>query len=245
MKRIGIVQLLDGILHINGLEDYFGKRDSEWKYVCWPSHLTDIGLMKILSDNMEEYCKTREQEGSCETHKESGDGKVPSFLQNRTVTNYKSARIKVDGSLDHWDFGKIRILCDDECRATISVEERVTLIKEWMSDCDYVVVDITGCMAHTPERSWAVIMGIAEAFGEDKARFFMYDYLNGCYFMNNRESAKWDEKLEALKKLCSMEIIPAEIIKKKLEDIGRTSMTETLKGLEKQYNNLLLEECMG
>ncbi len=210
MGKTGIVQLLDGSLHIKGLEEFFEKQGSEWKFVCWPAHLTDAGLRRILSDNKKEY------------------------------REYEKPALKPDFSADHWDHGEIRILCDDEtgqlCGATISEEDRITLISEWMGDCDRIVVDITGCMEHPPERSWEVITGLAKTLGKDKVSFFMYDYLNAFKFMSKTERAKWDEKLEEMMNLGSLEIVDAETIKKKLDEIGRANMSETLKGLEEQYN---------
>ena len=237
MGKTGIVQLLDGSLHIKGLEEFFEKQGSEWKFVCWPAHLTDAGLRNILSDNKKEY-RTPEAIKCDDGVKERGD--TPSFLKNRHEESSERIRVKPDWSLDHWDYGEIRILCDDDTEeldgTTISTEERVKLIKEWVDDCDQIVIDITGCMEYAPERSWDVITGLAKALGKDKKSFFMYDYLNACKFMSNTERAKWDGKLEELKVLGGLEIISAETIKKKLDEIGAASLAETLKGLEEQYN---------
>jgi hypothetical protein len=240
MGKTGIVQLLDGSLHIKGLGEFFEKQGSEWKFVCWPAHLTDAGLRNILSDNKKEY-RTPEAIKCDDGVKERGD--TPSFLQKRRVETAETIPLKPDWSLDHWDHGEIRILCDDEtgelCCATISTEERIKLIKEWLFDCDRIVIDITGCMEYAPERSWDVIMGLTNALGKDMASFFMYDYLNACKFMNNTERAKWDGKLVELKALSSVEIVEAKTIKKKLKEIRRASLTETLKGQEEQYNQFL------
>ena len=237
MGKTGIVQLLDRSLHIKGLEEFFEKQGSEWKFVCWPAHLTDAGLRNILSDNKKEY-RAPEVIKHDEGVKECGD--MPSFLQKRRVENSGTIPVKPDWSLDHWDYGEIRILCDDETEeldgTTISTEERVKLIKEWVDDCDRVIIDITGCMEHLLDRSWDIIIGLAKALGKGKASFFMYDYMNACKFMNNTECAKWDGKVEELKAYGSIESVEAETIKKKLDEIGRASMSETLKGLEEQYN---------
>lgn len=208
MLRIGVIQVMDNILMLEGLEDFFDDLDVDWRLLYWPHHLNDCIMENIYVENI---------------------GK--SFDYGRFSDRYKDFYGKA-----YMDYQEIRVL--NEKWNPTPTEERIRIISEWVDGCDYILIDLSDCVHAEKERAMETVRGLAKTLKKEMTQFFIFDYFSVYEILGVKRRRVWDEMIEELKRTTWLYMENLEQIKVLEKNmINKHSTSEFCRTLQKAHND--------
>ena len=239
MMKIGVIQLFEK-LNIMGLGDFFKARNDDWKLLYCPFSLNDAMIGNIYLNNIRDAFDNtnQDEEFSMKTRDEyAKDDYIlqyirRTFIQDRWDEALTNA-VKPILFGRYLDFHEIRIINESRRDPPLTVDQRVKLICDWVGDCDFILLDITGCLRFDVEKSWTTIEDTIQAPNIDRLLCFAFDWRPKA-----NAQRQWDEKLKMLKGMCETVFLDSAYIEKRvIENDAKTSLTKWI-----DYNICLYNE---
>lgn len=232
---------MDNGFMLEGLEAFFDALDVDWRMVYWPEHLND-GVMKDI--HIKNIGKSFDYGRFTERYKDvawKGFDVFGNPIIHEDEVDEDSWRVlneyhsHPDYKKEYMDYHEIRVL--NEKWNPTSTEERIRIISEWVNGCDFILVDLSGCLQAEQERALDTVQGLVKTLKREKTYYFIFDFIPAYEFMGIKRRRAWDDEIGKLKKTTRMYIENPEQIKELEKTMGdKLSLSILLEILQEAHN---------